>query len=155
MITAAEMHDAVLLNCNGAHALVMAAAVADYRPRSLSRHKIKKTSQQMSIELEPTTDIIASVTKNIIRVGFAAESHDLLENAKSKLKSKQLDLVIANDITQENSGFDADTNKVAFLDQSGSIEELPLMSKDEVASQLLERLSKMLSRKQFPLKSKV
>ena len=145
--TAAQMHEAVLDACNNADALIMAAAVADYRPSGPSAQKIKKSDQTLHVDLEPTADIIASAPRNIIRVGFAAESTDLLANAKAKLQQKGLDLIAANDITHEGSGFGADTNLVTLLDPQGGAEELPLLPKYDVAWRLLDRVVTLLQGK--------
>ena len=99
------MCDAVLEHVAGADALIMAAAVADYRPLSASEQKIKKTDGDLNIALAPTTDILASARGGFVRVGFAAESENLVPNAKLKVRSKGLDLIAANDITAEDSGF--------------------------------------------------
>jgi len=142
--TAAQMHEAVLSTCNHADVLIMAAAVADYRPVGPSAQKLKKTDQALHVDLEPTVDIISAAPKNIVRVGFAAESTDLLANAKAKLHQKGLDLIAANDITHEGSGFGADTNQVTLLDPQGGAEELPLLPKYDVAWRLLDRVASLL-----------
>src|SRR5207244_4220043 len=133
----------VLSACRGADALIMAAAVADFQPASVSGQKIKKRPGQTSLtlELERTPDILAEVAAcagefpGLVRVGFAAESEDLLTNAAQKLASKRLAFIAANDITAEDAGFGTDTNRVVLLDSEGA-EHLPLMSKYEVAIHL-------------------
>ena len=110
--SAQDMCDAVLEHVKGADALIMAAAVADYRPAAESDQKIKKTEDKLTIDLIKTTDILEAAQGNFIKVGFSAESQDLLQNAKVKVKSKNLDLIVANDITDPDSGFGVDTNKV-------------------------------------------
>ena len=142
--TAEEMKKAVLKAVAGDDALIMAAAVADYRPKSTAEAKIKKDSPDLTLELVRTPDILAEVRGSFIRVGFAAESEDLVANARKKLEQKKLDLIVANDITAADSGFDVDTNRVTVIDRDGKVEELPLMSKREVAERVLDRLVGML-----------
>ena len=151
--TAAQMHDAVLDACNNADALIMAAAVADYKPTEPSAQKIKKSDETLHVDLESTADIIASAPRNILRVGFAAESANLLANAKIKLQKKGLDLIAANDITHEGSGFGADTNQVTLLDAQGGAEQLPLLPKYDVAWRLLDRVVSLLQGKGQPVAS--
>ena len=141
---AAEMRDAVAACCQGADALIMAAAVADYEPASPAEHKIKRKGEAMVIELRETPDILASVRGDFVRVGFAAESRDLEENARDKLQRKGLDLIVANDVTAPGSGFGSDTNQVVILDASGGAERLPLLSKRQVADRVLDRMVPLL-----------
>jgi phosphopantothenoylcysteine decarboxylase/phosphopantothenate--cysteine ligase len=138
--TATEMKKAVTDAVKNADALVMAAAVADYRPENAATSKIKKDNAGLTLELVKTADILAETKGDFIKVGFAAESENLINNAKKKLKGKNLDLIIANDITDKDSGFGADTNKVTIIDKNGKVEELPLMSKREVADRILNRV---------------
>jgi phosphopantothenoylcysteine decarboxylase/phosphopantothenate--cysteine ligase len=143
--TAAEMKKAVVGAVKKADALLMAAAVADYQPEIIARSKIKKeAAQNLTLKLVKTPDILSEVKGKFIKVGFAAESENLVANAKKKLKAKQLDLIVANDITQADSGFDVDTNRVTLIDKKGKAEELPLMSKREVADKILDRVKGML-----------
>jgi phosphopantothenoylcysteine decarboxylase/phosphopantothenate--cysteine ligase len=142
--TAQEMRQAVENVTPQAEALVMAAAVADYRPTKVSKDKIKKGEAGLTLELECTTDILGSVKGNFIKVGFAAESSNLVENAKQKLKQKGLDLIVANDITASDSGFGADSNRVTIIDREGKIDSLPLMAKREVADKILDRVAELL-----------
>ena len=144
--TALQMQEAVLGACQEADALIMAAAVADWRPVKAASQKVKKSAcETWSIELTKNPDILASVkTEQVIKVGFAAESEDLLKNAQAKLLSKGLDLIAANDITAEGSGFSADTNKVVLLDREGGVEELPLLTKYEVGHRILDRVAAIL-----------
>ncbi|MFC2005208.1 bifunctional phosphopantothenoylcysteine decarboxylase/phosphopantothenate--cysteine ligase CoaBC, partial [Chloroflexota bacterium] len=137
--SAAEMKKAVAKATARADALIMAAAVADYQPKSAAKGKIKKESAGagLTLELVKTPDTLAEVKGDFIRVGFAAESEDLVANAKEKLQKKQCDLFVANDITATDSGFDVDTNKVTLIDKDGKIEALPLMGKREVAEKVL------------------
>lgn len=146
---AVEMRDAVAREAVDSDALIMAAAVADYQPERTAEGKIKREETDgLTLRLVRTPDILAelSTTPRLVKVGFAAESHDLLANARLKLKRKGLDLIAANDITAEGSGFGADTNKVTILDGEGE-EDLPLMSKYEVAWHILDRVSKLLRKK--------
>jgi phosphopantothenoylcysteine decarboxylase/phosphopantothenate--cysteine ligase len=145
--TAAEMKNAVVEAVKKADALLMAAAVADYQPKATAKSKIKKESaKSLTLELVKTPDILSEVTGNFIKVGFAAESENLVANAKKKLKAKHLDLIVANDITKEDSGFDVDTNRVTLIDKKGKVEELPLMSKREVAEKILDRVRGMMGK---------
>ena len=144
---AAEMRDAVLAHCEGANALIMAAAVADYQPPEALGGKLKRQDAEgLTLNLVRTPDILAEVGRppGLVKVGFAAESHDLLANARAKLESKGLDLIAANDITAEGSGFGADTNRVTLLGSDGSQEELPLMPKYDVAWRILDRVAQLM-----------
>jgi phosphopantothenoylcysteine decarboxylase/phosphopantothenate--cysteine ligase len=143
--TAAEMKKAVTGAVRKADVLLMAAAVADYQPQKAAGAKIKKESKQdLTLKLVKTPDILSAVKGNFVKVGFAAESEDLIAGAKRKLKQKNLDIVVANDITAPDSGFDVDTNRVVIIDKKGKTEELPLMSKREVADRVLDRVKKLL-----------
>ena len=144
--TALEMRDAVLQECVNADALIMAAAVADWRPSEAAGQKVKKrASKTWTIELTKNPDILAEVqTDHLVKVGFAAESQDVLENARVKLAAKGLHLIAANDITASDSGFATDTNRVVLLDSEGVVEELPLMTKYEVGSRILDKVVPML-----------
>ncbi len=142
--TALEMQSAVVEACLGADALIMAAAVSDYRAAEASPHKLKKTSDSLSVTLVQNPDILAGIEGPRVRVGFAAESRDLLENAKDKLVAKGLDLIVANDITDTDSGFGVDTNRAVILTADGGVERMPLLSKLELAHRLMERVSSIL-----------
>ncbi len=135
------------LRREGMKVLVMAAAVGDYKPKERSAQKIKKDErEELQLPLAPTVDILkeaADGRDDVIKVGFAAETENLLENAADKLHEKKLDLIVANDITREDSGFGTDTNKVTIYD-GRSAEELELMSKREVAVEVMKRVSKFL-----------
>jgi len=141
--TASEMKEAVTKAVKKAGALIMAAAVADYRPKSPAQSKVKKQSPELTLELVRTPDILSEVKGGFIKVGFAAESEDLVANARKKLAQKGLDLIVANDITEPESGFGADSNKVTIIDKQGNLESLPLMSKREVAERVLDRVAGM------------
>jgi phosphopantothenoylcysteine decarboxylase / phosphopantothenate---cysteine ligase len=139
--TAQEMFDAVANATVRADALIMAAAVADFRPSKISKRKIKRQgTNTMSLELEKTPDILNEVKGSFIRIGFAAESDNLIANAKDKLQKKKLDLIVANDITLPDSGIGSDNNQVVIIDNKGNTEELPLLPKSEVADEILDRL---------------
>jgi phosphopantothenoylcysteine decarboxylase/phosphopantothenate--cysteine ligase len=141
--TAEQMRRAVAAACPDCEALIMAAAVADYRVARPAAQKIKKNDTRLTLELEPTADILAETTGDFLRVGFAAESQDLLANATQKLRRKRLHLIVANDITAPDAGFAVDTNRVLFLDGAAA-EELPLLTKREVADRLLDRVRDLL-----------
>jgi phosphopantothenoylcysteine decarboxylase/phosphopantothenate--cysteine ligase len=136
--TTVEMQKAVAKAVKGADALVMAAAVTDYQPKTTAKDKLKKDAASLKLELVRTPDILAEVKGDFIRVGFAAESNDIIANAKKKLSSKKLDMIVANDITAADSGFGVDTNRVIIIDKKGKAEKLPLMSKREVADRILD-----------------
>ncbi|MFZ2097143.1 MAG: bifunctional phosphopantothenoylcysteine decarboxylase/phosphopantothenate--cysteine ligase CoaBC [Anaerolineales bacterium] len=149
--SAAEMENAVLEACSGADVLLMAAAVADFKPLKSASHKIKKASALPMIELEPTRDILSLVSSQKQRtglpqvvVGFAAETQDLLANAAAKLQSKNLDLIVANDISGSGSGFAVDTNQVTLLYPDGQTMPLPLLTKSEVADKVIAEVIKLL-----------
>jgi phosphopantothenoylcysteine decarboxylase/phosphopantothenate--cysteine ligase len=149
--TAAEMAEAVWREAEAADVLLMAAAVADYRPAQSQPFKIKR-GEGLALELIPTVDILAGVAarrasagKPHVIVGFAAETRDLLENAQAKLRAKGLDLIVANDVTEPGAGFAVDTNRVTLIDARGRIEPLPLMSKAAVAEAILDRVVALLS----------
>ena len=143
--TAEEMALAVRREVAKADALIMAAAVADYRPATAAEQKIKKTDEELTIELAKTTDILDTVRGDFIRVGFAAESENLVANARDKVQRKALDLIVANDITDTDSGFGSDTNRVTLIDRQLQVEELPLLSKYEVSNRILDRVRDLLA----------
>jgi len=139
----AEMHDAIGSACANADALIMAAAVADYAPASPAGRKLKKDAERLSIDLERTTDIFASVDGPRVRVGFAAETENLIENARRKLADKRLDLVVANRIGAEESPFGSDVNRAILIDAERE-EELPLLAKRALAERILDRVRDLL-----------
>ena len=145
--TAQEMYEAVNKAVAQTDVLIMAAAVADYRPDKVSDSKIKRQTPSLTLELEKTPDILGEVKGNFLRVGFAAESENLVANAKGKLKKKQLDLIVANDITIDDSGIGADSNQVMIIDRKGKVEELPLLPKREVADKILDKVAQILVKK--------
>lgn len=149
--SAQEMYEAVTAAAAEAQVVIKAAAVSDFRPTEVHAHKVKKApgGQAQSCELMPTVDILASLGREKggrLLVGFAAETRDLLANATAKLKAKNLDLIVANDVSASDAGFVAPTNRVTILDPAGGAEELPLMSKAEVAGRLLDRVARLLGR---------
>ena len=144
--SAAQMQEAVLTNLETASILLMAAAVSDYRPQQTASGKIKKSEAKIVLELERNPDILAEAGKRKgqrILVGFAAETENLLQNARGKLKEKNLDLIVANDVTLPGAGFKVNTNIVKILDRSGKVEELPLMTKEELADRILDRIARL------------
>ena len=147
--SAQEMLAAVLAAAKGCDILFMAAAVADFRPSKEARQKIKRAAGVPKLTLLANPDILlelrkAKGKKPKVIVGFAAESKDLAASAKQKLKAKHLDLIVANDITAQDAGFEVDTNRVILLDRSGHRQDLPLMSKAEVARIIVERAAALL-----------
>jgi phosphopantothenoylcysteine decarboxylase/phosphopantothenate--cysteine ligase len=145
--SAQEMADAVLQACREADVLLMAAAVADFRPAQVAPEKLKKHRGLPSLALERTPDILALVAQQrqetgcpAVVVGFAAESENLLENAQAKLRGKKLDLIVANDVSADDSGFEVDTNRVTLISADSTIEALPLLPKEEVARRVVERV---------------
>jgi len=157
--TAQEMLEAVLEEAATADALIMAAAVADFRPKKIAESKMKKKDGIPQIELEAAPDILEAVAglglvlsevegtgkkRPRVVVGFAAESRDLLENATIKIQSKELDIIAANDISATDAGFSVDTNQVTLLYTDGRSEALPLMRKSEVAEIIVARIAALL-----------
>jgi phosphopantothenoylcysteine decarboxylase/phosphopantothenate--cysteine ligase len=141
--SAMQMRDTVFRHLGEASILLMAAAVSDYRPKQVSNQKIKKASAAPALELERNPDILYEAGKgkgSRIFVGFAAETQNLLKNAKEKLAQKNLDLIVANDVSLPGAGFQVDTNIVKLIDRSGKIEKLPMMSKEELADHILNRV---------------
>jgi phosphopantothenoylcysteine decarboxylase/phosphopantothenate--cysteine ligase len=141
--TALEMRAATLREFAGSTTAIMAAAVADYHPVQVAGKKIKKDAATLQLSLEPNPDILKELGANKngkFLVGFAAETEDLAANARKKLQAKNLDMIVANDVTLEGSGFDGDTNIATILDRSGNTRSLPLMSKDELADEVLDHM---------------
>jgi phosphopantothenoylcysteine decarboxylase/phosphopantothenate--cysteine ligase len=145
--TAAQMKKAVTKAVAKAGALIMAAAVADYQPKSVAKAKIKKKTANMTLGLIRTSDILAEANGKFIKVGFAAESENLVANARQKLEKKQLDLIVANDIADPGSAFGSDTNEVTLIGKDGKAERLPLLTKREVADRVLDRVVGMMGMK--------
>ncbi|WHZ21530.1 MAG: phosphopantothenoylcysteine decarboxylase/phosphopantothenoylcysteine synthetase [Nitrospira sp.] len=142
--TAEEMRKAVLSRLSWSDTVIMAAAVADFRPVRPSMQKLKKRHRPITgLELEPTEDILLELSARRttqLLVGFAAETEDLLAHAREKLHAKDVDLLVANDVTAVASGFGSDSNRVILLDRNGQTEELPLLSKRDVADRILDRM---------------
>lgn len=141
--TAEEMCKAVLDNFGNCDVVVMAAAVADYRPAEVSGTKIKKNDDEMVLRLVRTPDILkklGTIKGNRILVGFSAETDHLTDNAMKKLESKNLDMIVANDVTMEGAGFGTDTNIIKIIKRDGTVIDLPLMSKLEAAHRILDEV---------------
>jgi phosphopantothenoylcysteine decarboxylase/phosphopantothenate--cysteine ligase len=158
--TAQEMAQAVLDNVIGSDALIMAAAVADYRAKQAVLQKIKKEAQdELVVQLVRNPDILAEVARwreersLPVVIGFAAETQDLIAHAQDKLRRKNLDMIVANDITAEGSGFGTDTNQVTLLGRNGLMERLPLLSKHEVAHRILDEMKELLNAPEGPVKN--
>jgi phosphopantothenoylcysteine decarboxylase/phosphopantothenate--cysteine ligase len=151
VVSACQMQQAVMQLTPSCSVVVMAAAVADYRPADRAARKIKKAAgDRICLELERNPDILAELGRlsgERLLVGFAAETDDLLKNARLKLTEKNLDLIVANDVTREGAGFDVDTNIVRLLYRDGRDEEFPQLSKDDVAGLLLDRIVCLLGQK--------
>ena len=150
--SAQSMLEAVLAQVADSSALIMAAAVADYRPRSVSEQKIKKAVDSPTLPLERNPDILMAVKAQrensgypMIVVGFAAESENLVQNASGKLKAKGLDLLVANDITASDAGFAVDTNRVVVLDMDGGLHKINLTSKAAIGAYIIERVGGLLA----------
>jgi len=143
--TAEEMREAVFEHRKECQIVIKAAAVLDYRPRHKAEHKIKKGDDRQTLDLVLNPDILSELGRTrgesrSLLVGFAAETKDLLTNAREKLQRKNLDMIIANDVSREDSGFETDTNAVKIIYRDGRLEELPLMSKQQVADHVLDRI---------------
>lgn len=143
--TTAQMAEAVICAVNGCDAVIMAAAPADFRAAQAADQKIKRTGAALTIELAPNADILASLSGGFVKVGFAAETQELIGNAREKIAKKGLDLIVANDVTARDAGFAADTNRVTLIDASGAAQELPLLSKYDVAQRILDRVVALIS----------
>ena len=144
--SAEEMRKAVTANLKDATIVIMAAAVADYRPKKATSEKLKKGAASISLDLEKTEDIISEIGRKKGKrfiIGFAAETDNLWANANKKLKEKNLDLIIANNVKEPGAGFAVDTNIVTIIDNKGTLEALPKMSKDEVAWKVLDRVASL------------
>ena len=141
--TAQEMYEAVLEHFKKSTIIIKAAAVADFRPAAQATEKIKKSNQPFSLMLERNPDIISEIGKNKgsrILVGFAMETQNLLANARDKLKRKNLDFIVANNLREEGAGFQTDTNVITIIDSSGNVEALPKMTKIDAAVKILDRI---------------
>jgi len=150
--TAEEMREAVLSHIDGCSVVIKAAAVSDYRPKEVSQKKLKKADSLTSLELEKTKDILKEIGERKgarILVGFAAETDDLVVNARKKMIEKKLDFIVVNDVTKPGAGFGLDTNQVKILFPSGEVRDLPLMSKEEVSQIILDDVIKILKQKKI------
>jgi phosphopantothenoylcysteine decarboxylase/phosphopantothenate--cysteine ligase len=148
--SAQDMHDAVLARAGAADVVVMAAAVADFRPKRVADQKIKKADGPPEVVLEPTPDILAALgaakRADQIVVGFAAETTDLVANATEKMRRKRIDLIVANDVSAPDAGFEVDTNRAFLLDRHGGVEESPLQTKTALANRILSVIAELRSR---------
>ena len=144
--SALAMRDALYKECADADAVIMAAAVADWRVSEIAGQKVKKGEDDAwTLELIKNPDLIAGMSSNdLVKVGFAAESEELIENALSKIESKDLHMIVANDITASDAGFATDDNRVIILDREGAIDHLPLMPKYDVGVEILDRVERLL-----------
>jgi phosphopantothenoylcysteine decarboxylase/phosphopantothenate--cysteine ligase len=148
--SAEEMRKAVFAHLRECSVVIKAAAVSDYRSKVISRQKIKKGDSDTTLALERTKDILGELGRNKedrILIGFAAETEDLISNAKKKLEEKNLDLIVINDVAKPGAGFGGDTNQVSMLYPSGKVRNLPLLTKEEVSSILLDEVVKLLRKK--------
>lgn len=147
--SALEMRDVILRLSPQMDAIVMAAAVSDYRPSEKSPQKLKKVPEELTVRLEPNPDILAALGKvkppTQVLVGFAAETENLLKSAKDKLARKNLDFIVANDLSRKGSGFGCDTNEVIIIERSGAVSDLAPMTKEEVASEILDRIERFFA----------
>jgi phosphopantothenoylcysteine decarboxylase/phosphopantothenate--cysteine ligase len=148
--TAEEMRKAVFDHLEGSSVVIKAAAVSDYRPKVISQKKIKKGGFDITLPLERTKDILEELGKkkgNRILIGFAAETEDLIANAEKKLKEKNLDFIVVNDVTKPGAGFGLDTNQVKIIFPSGEVRDLPLMSKEELSQVILDDTVTLLQKR--------
>ena len=147
--SAEEMYSAIIDNFDENQVIIKSAAVADYKPKTYSDKKIKKSNDDLVIELDRNKDIayeLGKIKKDKILVGFAAETNDLIENAKGKVNKKNLDFIVANDLTEEGAGFGTDTNIVKIIDKEGNMNKYPQMKKDEVANVILDKVKSLLEK---------
>ncbi len=154
VVTAREMKDAIFKIADEMDVIIMAAAVSDYRPMDPAPQKIKKAPGDLTVTLTRNPDILASLgqtrseRKPKILVGFAAETENLIENATQKLRRKNLDFIVANDLDQRGSGFACDTNQVKIIDCSGGTTDLPCMTKEEVAGHVWDLVERLMAERQ-------
>ncbi len=146
--SAKQMYEAVMNEIANADIVIKSAAVADYKPKNLADQKLKKSDGEMMIELDRTKDILFEIGKrkklNQILVGFAAETHDLIAHASAKIQKKNLDLIVANNVKMAGAGFGTDTNIVTLIHKDGELEQLPMMTKQEVAKSVFDRISELI-----------
>jgi phosphopantothenoylcysteine decarboxylase/phosphopantothenate--cysteine ligase len=143
--TVADMREAVLTACQSADVLLMAAAVSDFRVAQPATHKLKKQGQKVILEMVENADFLLELPDTFVKVGFAAETQDVIENARHKLVRKRLAFICANDVAAPDAGFGVDTNRITILHATGEHEELPLMSKHAVAHEILDRVVPLLA----------
>ena len=146
--TAEQMHKAVIDHFDQNQLVIKAAAVSDFKPSHFSGQKVKKNAAGLTLKLTPTADILMELglrKKNQVLVGFAAETENVVQNARDKLTRKNLDLIVVNDLAEEGSGFASPTNRVKLIDHSGAVEELPLLKKEELAHRLLDRIAPLIN----------
>jgi phosphopantothenoylcysteine decarboxylase/phosphopantothenate--cysteine ligase len=140
------MREAVLKNFTGTDVVIKAAAVSDYRPSNKVLEKEKKKQGPITVEMEPTQDILEELGRhkgNAILVGFAAETTEHLARAVEKINKKNLDLIVLNDVSKGDRGFAADSNEVRIIDRQGNDEEIPMMPKEEVADRILDKIKEL------------
>jgi phosphopantothenoylcysteine decarboxylase/phosphopantothenate--cysteine ligase len=150
-LSAAEMDQAVARERGAASVFIGAAAIADYRPAQRAAQKIKKSEESVTLVLERTPDVLANVaaarTNGLLVIGFAAETENLIDNAREKLRAKKLDAIVANDVTRTDSGFDSRTNAITIITtQNGEPVELPTLSKTEAADRILDCIVNLRSK---------
>lgn len=152
--SAQEMYDQVMLLLNDATVFISAAAVADYKPTETASEKIKKNEQLMTLKLERTRDVLKAVGEqrrdSLIIIGFAAETENVIQNAEQKLLAKNLDAIVANDVTRPDSGFDSSNNAVTIITRDQAAVELPLLPKAEVAQRILDQVTRLRRTKKTP-----
>lgn len=149
---AAEMKRAVHQHADRCSVIIMTAAVTDFRPVSVHDHKVKKEDAPLTLQLERTEDILhelGSVMQGRILVGFAAETDDLVQNAHQKLRNKNLDLIVANDVRRKDAGFGTETNMVTIIERSGTVTELPLMPKTAIAEQITRKVAQLAAKQRI------
>ena len=147
--SAKDMYYAIIENFDDNQVIIKSAAVADYKPKTYSDKKIKKNDDDLVIKLDRNKDIayeLGKIKKDKILVGFAAETNDIIENAKGKIQKKNFDFIVANDLTEEGAGFGTDTNIVKIIDKEGNINKYPQMKKDEVANVILDKVKSLLKK---------
>lgn len=147
--SAKDMYNAIIENFDDNQVIIKSAAVADYKPKTYSDKKIKKNDDDLVIKLDRNKDIayeLGKIKKDKILVGFAAETNDLIENAKGKINKKNLDFIVANDLTESGAGFGTDTNIVKIIDKNGNIANYPQMKKEEVADVILDKVKSLLEK---------
>lgn len=142
--TVAELREAVLDACRTADVLLMAAAVSDFRVAEPAAHKLKKAGKRRWLELVENDDFLLELRDDFVKVGFAAETEDVLANARAKLARKRLALICANDVTAPDAGFGVDTNRITLVHATGEHEALPLMSKRAAGDEILDRAVPLL-----------